>query len=123
MASSRWAKVFAVGKKLETLFHVTPPSVEYSTVTKSAPSFRATLETAFRTSAVREIAKLAKPVTVRLGLASVRLLWLRPLFVLPNKQTPALPQVPPEFSIAGSTACGVGLSGGSLTPGAPAAAD
>src|SRR5438309_8092755 len=109
MASSRWAKVFAVGKKLETLFHVTPPSVEYSTVTKSAPSFRATLETAFRTSAVRKVAKLANPLTVRLGLASVRLLWLRPIFGLPNKQKPALLQAPPGFSIAGRTACGVGL--------------
>src|SRR2546427_7192476 len=67
--------------------------------------------------------KLANPLTVRLGLASVRLLWLRPIFGLPNKQKPALLQVPPEFSIAGRTACGAGLSGGWLTPGAPAVAD
>src|SRR2546427_8766385 len=42
--------------------------------------------------------KLANPLTVRLGLASVRLLWLRPIFGLPNKQKPALLQVPPERS-------------------------
>src|SRR5437879_4083318 len=124
MASSRWAKVFAVGKKLATVLQATPPSVGDSTVTKSAPSFRATLETAFRTSAVRKVAKLANPLTVRLGLASVRLLWLRPIFGLPNKQKPALLQAPPGFSIAGRAACGVGLSGGWLTPpGAPAVAD